>query len=774
MRALSKFVLRWAGLISFVGTALGILGGYYSVQLYKNLRTDIEELLPTTARSVIDLAEVTKRLESIDNIAVLIFTQDSKAGKKFVDDLAIKLSLVPKSVLSSYEYRITTELKFFKDRQPLYMELEDLTRVRDYISNRISFEKELYNPLNIFNGKDIPEPKLDFYALKGKYEGRTSSFERFPDGYYATPDGKLRVVLAYMPGKSSGIGQVHALKNAVKSAIDELKPTSYASDLVIKYTGGVQDTLEEHEALIADLELSTIIVVILVTAAMLIFFRVLRATIALILSLFMGTLWTFGVSYFVVGYLNANSAFLGSIVIGNGINFGIILLARYIEERRRGFSNERATVKAIETTATSTWTAALAAGLSYGSLVLTGFRGFRQFGTIGLIGMVLCWISAYVLMPAYLTVFERFRSLMSRGRATPKSFLASAVATGVEKFPLAIWSASFLITIASLGMFVRYTPKIIETNMGNLRNKESIQHGSAFLSKHLDQVFQHYLTPVALLPHSRENAREIAERLRELKAKQGKRSLLATIQTLDDFIPDRQYEKIQVVKQIRKLLPPHLVQRLTASDQQLVARLLSDAALKPVYQKDLPELILRKFTEKDGSIGKLVLVEPPLNNEMWEGDYLMRFIQELRATADSVEPGTAVAGTLPITSDMIRAISTDGPKATLFAFAAVVLLVIFLFRNVATISLILFALMLGVVWLAGIILGFGIKINFLNFIALPITFGIGVDYGVNVFQRYRLEGGSNIIKVIRNTGGGVGLGSFTTIVGYCSLLLAGP
>jgi uncharacterized protein len=121
---------------------------------------------------------------------------------------------------------------------------------------------------------------------------------------------------------------------------------------------------------------------------------------------------------------------------------------------------------------------------------------------------------------------------------------------------------------------------------------------------------------------------------------------------------------------------------------------------------------------------------------------------------------------------MIESISADGPKATLFAFLAVVLLVIFIFKNVKTFSLVLFSLVLGVFWMAGAILGFGFKINFLNFIALPITFGIGVDYGVNIFQRYREEGGASIVKVIRDTGGAVGLCSFTTMVGYSSLLIA--
>jgi predicted RND superfamily exporter protein len=175
----------------------------------------------------------------------------------------------------------------------------------------------------------------------------------------------------------------------------------------------------------------------------------------------------------------------------------------------------------------------------------------------------------------------------------------------------------------------------------------------------------------------------------------------------------------------------------------------------------------------------MILVEPPLSRQedLHNASKLNSFINKLRQTADSVEANTPIAGTLAITSDMTQHITHDGPRATLFAFLAVVFLVIVLFRNVKTIALILFSLFLGVLWLAGIIIGCNLKINFLNFIALPITFGIGVDYGVNIFQRYRENHKKNqaadILKVLQHTGGAVGLSSFCTMVGYLSLLIAG-
>jgi predicted RND superfamily exporter protein len=65
----------------------------------------------------------------------------------------------------------------------------------------------------------------------------------------------------------------------------------------------------------------------------------------------------------------------------------------------------------------------------------------------------------------------------------------------------------------------------------------------------------------------------------------------------------------------------------------------------------------------------------------------------------------------------------------------------------------------------------GLKVNFLDFIALPITIGIGIDYSANLAARHLDEGGDprNLLSTI---GGAVFLCSWTTIVGYGSLLLS--
>ncbi len=67
--------------------------------------------------------------------------------------------------------------------------------------------------------------------------------------------------------------------------------------------------------------------------------------------------------------------------------------------------------------------------------------------------------------------------------------------------------------------------------------------------------------------------------------------------------------------------------------------------------------------------------------------------------------------------------------------------VLLIFRRGLATPFVIGSLVVGVVWLLALTMKLGIKINFVNFIAFPITFGIGVDYAVNVMARYLRDGG---------------------------------
>jgi len=784
----SRFFVKYARWISLAGVLLTLASGFFVVKLYANLKPDIEELLPTTSRSVVDLKQVTSRLRSIDNLAILVFSKNGEAAGRFQADLAHKLESLPAQVSAGVEYKISDELRFFDRRKALFISIADLKDIRDFIRKRIAYEKFIANPVNLVIDRKPLEPEYDFQALEKKYGSRSEEFSHFPGGVYATPDGTKRLILVDVPDQS--ITTAHRLKEQVLKAVQKVGPAHYAPDLSVRYSGNVQDIIEEQAALLEDLTLSTVLVTILVSLVLYLYFRAFVATLALIANLVVGTTITFGIAYFAVGYLNANSAFLGSIVMGNGINFGIMVLARYLEERR---GHERDHDEALGIALKETWlptlTAAVAAAVSYGSLMLTSFRGFSQFGVIGLIGMLVCWVSAYTFFPAFLTVLsQKFSVVGSEQRVESRSLWAAALKFLLTHLSKPVAIAGILLTVFAVHEVAHLDRSIIESDLTKLRDKRSMTEGSGYLTRYIDEILKRYSSPIAVLAQDEPQSKQIADRLKQLKA-DDPHSMIASVMRVQDFVPPDQKEKIEVLRQIEQALPPQILWRLSDAEKKRVKEFVSPETLKPFTMLDLPTKLLDRFREKDGRVGNLVLVEPPLTDEIHQGDSLLHFVKGIREAVDSVAEGVPVAGRLPVSADMLAAILKEGPMATLFSGLAVAILTVLLFRNLQISAMVLASLVLGVLWLMAILVWTHLKINFLNFIAFPITFGIGVDYAVNVFQRYREErrrseqswnerGGRMdrahaMIRAVYHTGGAVVLASLTTTIGWGSLLIAG-
>ena len=64
----------------------------------------------------------------------------------------------------------------------------------------------------------------------------------------------------------------------------------------------------------------------------------------------------------------------------------------------------------------------------------------------------------------------------------------------------------------------------------------------------------------------------------------------------------------------------------------------------------------------------------------------------------------------------------------------------------------------------------GLKINFLDFVALPIALGLGIDYAINMADR--TDAADDPRVALRSTGGTVLVCSLTTMIGYASLLMS--
>src|SRR5262249_49567841 len=114
----------------------------------------------------------------------------------------------------------------------------------------------------------------------------------------------------------------------------------------------------------------------------------------------------------------------------------------------------------------------------------------------------------------------------------------------------------------------------------------------------------------------------------------------------------------------------------------------------------------------------------------------------------------------------------DGPRAVALSLFGVVLLVGITVRRLRPVLIVLGTLVGGLGIMLGIAAVSGIRINFLNFVSIPITIGVGADYAINLVRRHQSEPQLAPQKLIATTGGAVVLCSMTTIIGYGTLLVA--
>ena len=770
LRRYVSWSIRNGRVLWVVAVLLALPALVRTVMLYAHLKSDVEELLPRNAPSVAAIDELRRRMPGVRYLGVLVDTgspQNLAAGERLVDDLAQRVRKYPKDLVAFVRTGVQTESAFLKANAPLYVELADLKTVHERIADERDREVSKSMDLNLGDAED--DQKLDFSDLEKKYSDKGAG--RFKNGRFSNPDQHLTLMLIEVASFTTGSDLGNALFKRVQADLKDLGgPEKYAPGMRIGYTGDVAIDIEELAALVSDLSVSSVVVILLTLTVVLVFFKWWKSVFALLLPLALAALYAFALVTLPpisIDGLNSNTAFLGSVIVGNGVNFGIILLARYVEERRAGHGIEDSLLVAIWGSRAGTIVAALAAATAYGSLMLTQFRGFHQFGVIGAIGMVSCWAMAFLLGPSLVAWLDRDGS--SRRSGPHRPVIMGRVANFVQRHPAPIVALAGILTLLAVYRVRAIDGSWIEYDFSQLRRADSHISGEAYWGRRMDGLLGRYLTPLVMLTDSPQATERVNAELRASMQTGVLHDYVSEVQDKNDVIPEQQPEKLAEVAQIREIFTPRIRAELNPDQRRAIEPYLPPDSLHVLGPDELPHTLTAGLRERNGRMDRSVLVYPKPSDATWHGDALASFTNELRRIgASEARP----AGSIPLSADIIASISRDGPLATIAALIGVMLLVTAIFRFNRSTLLIVGSLLLGVLWLTAAILVLKVKVNFCNFIAFPITFGIGVDYSVNVMARYRQTGERDVIEAIRSTGGAVALCSMTTIIGYGSLLLA--
>jgi uncharacterized protein len=766
---------RRAGTFMLVGILLAGLSVPLVLQL--GLDSSFTALLPDDKPSVRDLEELEDKVGGLQTLTVAIQSQELEAMQRFARDLLPRLEVIDPEVVRTVDWNVGGYDGFVREHRHLYADLEMLEEVRDALAERLDFERASANPFFVrLDDEEPPNVEEVVQRLEDRAAERTSRIDRFPDGFYVHEDGDLLVLFVRADLSAGDAMGIAGLVDAIDAHVRELGPSTYAPDLTVEYAGSAIIVREEHEALVREMATAVILTVSLVLLAIVVFFRRLRAPLLLGGAMVAPVLVTFGLAELIVDSLNTSTIFLGSIVIGNGVNPNIIWLARYFEERRHGREGAEAIARSHHGTWVATLTASLAAAIAYACLVITDFRGFRDFGIIGGIGMVLCWLGALLILPAIAAYFDRIRPLrFTEADRQRRPLYGRLFAHLVHTRPRAIVIASALLGTTVLG-FGAYAVAIQWDPLEyDFRNLKSVREGSTRAKAINDRVGSIVGSTaqgnaIVMVAPDADQARALGLELERRRDEEG--APWNRVDGVHKLLPQDQEAKGPLLADLREVM---LDLRRYANDKQRadIDDHLPPEHIVPLTLEDLPGSVTQPFTERDGTVGRILLVENEKARSIWDGRYLLEWSEALRQVR--LDDGTRppLAGRGPVFADIIEVIVTDGPRAVLASFLATLLLVVVSFRRLRERLLTMMSLLLGILWMAGAMAAIGMRLNFLNFVAFPVTFGNGVDYGVNVMRRYALEDAARNAAAVRaaieETGGAVILCSLTTIIGYTSL-----
>jgi hypothetical protein len=850
------FSIRRPMVVILIAIGILIAAKQYTTRL--ELKSDFLELLPRDSPGFIAFEQQLKRMGGGASLIVIAESPDRRANERWIDDLAKRIegladtrrkclrdscgTEVVESGLSdkdkgpvcakacgpelvSYVESGTKDVRaFFKGNKWLYADLADLENADSTLDRQIAIKSGMVSDLES-NDDELEGPKKTAPAADGgagegggpggasekkstlgmdefhdRWEQKSQKNDDFPTGYFATLDGGMIGLRIVSPTTGTGDKGGDILLEKVQGLVKEMNPASYHARMLVGFAGDIPNAIAEKDSIVSEAAYATGIATLLILLGVFAFFRSFSALVVMLFPACVGIACAYSFATATFGYVNTSGAFLGAIILGNGINYPVVLLARYREFVARGMPPDIAKKAAVWNAFRAELVGASVAGIAYGSLVITRFRGFSQFGMIGFVGMLLVWLSIIPLVPAIVTVVERLRKRPGLARFLKardelldlKSFswlftkvddtgtsgpLMKRIARVTERRAWLLLGVAAAITIVAAVKIPAFLADPWEYNFAHLGSKGSKTGGAGEWSVKAEKVFggKMNIAGARMLATSPEQVAAVKAQILANDAQDPQGKLVEEINTIADLLPGTEAEqkaKLAVLERIHDRLTERVLFDMAPDEQKKLLEMKPPDTLQVLGPKDVPPLLRRRFEEKNGTVGTVFYVKF-IDLSFSDGHNLLRIAK----TTDNVtlpdKDKTVVktASRSTIFAEMIRSMERDGPLATLASLVAVSVVVIIATSSARGALCVLISLVMGVVWMVGGAAWTDTKLNFLNFIALPITFGIGCEYPFNIFDRSRLLGG-DVAMAVRRSGGAVMLCSYTTIVGYGSLLFA--
>src|SRR5215470_6000109 len=459
-------------------------------------------------------------------------------------------------------------------------------------------------------------------TLEEAIAGRPASFSwrAMLNGRPPTPDERrrfleIRPVLDYaalMPGKVA--------TDAIRQAVADLDiGAKYGATL--RLTGPVAIADEEYATLEEGAYTNTAVTIVVVLTILWLALRSFGIILAVAISLVVGLSITAAIGLALVGALNLISVAFAVLFIGLGVDFGIQFSVRYRAERHEVDDLGPALLNTAKYVGAPLTLAAAATAAGFLSFLPTDYKGLSELGLLAGLGMIVAFLTSITLIPALLTL------LKPPGEPAEMGYKALApVDRFMERHRIPVIVGTGLVVAAGLPLLYWLQ---FDFNPLNLRSDTAIGASSIYV-----------------LAPSKDAAIADMEKL-------GKLPEVASVKTIESFIPDDQPPKLAAIRQLGTVLGPALrpdpnKKPPTDSDNVAALKAAVDGLKQSAGTQTGPGAIAAKRLAED--LAKLAdgdealrarateAMIPPLNTAL---DELRSYLQAQPVTLETLPPEIA-------------------------------------------------------------------------------------------------------------------------------------
>jgi len=646
--------------------------------------------------------------------------------------------------------------------------------------------------------------------------------------YMISPD---RSMLLIMAEPNFSIMEIDYLMPCINGMEEMLKGEAVKYNVSAGLAGGMALGRDEMVAGTEDSMFLTLLSLMAVLVLFIVTFRMVSAPLMAVLNLLIGIVWAMGISYFLVDSLNMMTVMMSVVLVGLGIDFSIHIISVFSELRLKGVDAKDAIVETMQKVGTGIMTGGLTTAAAFLTLMIARSDGIFEFGLVCGVGIITIMIATLFSLPMMLMLREKYRNWRGKTLLEPKDVSYAAVGrlTGaiykrwkISLLVVVIVTVFFAIMISRVTVDYNYLnmePEGLESILLNDKVIEKFNFSSdvtMMTAKSLAENYQltekakqkssiSYVESISdFLPTDTEqnqrrseilalNNTMRAQKIQTTVSAEAREQIVAEIERLEMNVIEMQDMAFiggqdQVTDKANRLVGNpdqpenggNLSALITLLKQQPIAAervsrfnrdfakayqntVLDMADTSRITVDMLPNFIRDKYMSKNGERFLMTLYP---KGDVWNMNYLERFTNEV------LDVSPSISGTPPMFYYMLKIIGDDGRRASLLTLLVVFVFLLIDFKSIKYALIAMTPLLFGMVWMVGFMGLAGIQLTLLNVIALPLIIGIGIDDGVHILHRYRIEGGGAIDRVYRSTGKAIIITSLTTMLAFGSLVFA--